>query len=137
MKAVAERVQDQAFMDLMYKALNVGYIFLDKYFTTELGTPQGSVVSPPLLCNILQNKLDQWLEAYVDSFNKGTRRKTNPEWRRLTRAGPLAEVHARNLGSRMANDPETKRMMFLRYADNHWIQDGHYVRDKLRSWRNN
>lgn len=76
-QAVTERVHDQAFLDLLYKALKVGYIFQEKYFPTELGTPQGSVVSP-LLCNILLNKLDLWLEEYMNSFTKGSRRKTNP-----------------------------------------------------------
>ena len=136
-KAVSERVKDQAFIDLLYKALKVGYIFQDKYFTSELGTPQGSVVSP-LLCNILLHKLDLWLEEYMSAFSKGNRRKTNPEWRRLTRAGKLAEVHARNIGSRMANDPDYKRMMFVRYADDFIIgiigskEDATVIRDKLR-----
>ena len=131
--AVSERVQDQAFIDLLYKALKVGYIFQDKYFTSELGTR--SVVSP-LLCNVLLHKLDLWLEEYMSSFNKGSRRKTNP--RRLTRAGKLAEVHARNIGSRMANDPDYKRMMFVRYADDFIIgiigskEDATEIRDKLR-----
>lgn len=136
-KAVAERVQDQAFMDLLYKALKAGYIFQDKYFTTEIGTPQGSVVSP-LLCNILLDKLDKWLEEYIESFNKGTRRKTNPEWRKLTREGNLAKVHALNISSRMANDPDYKRMMFVRYADDFIIgiigskMDAATIRDNLR-----
>lgn len=131
--AVSERVQDQAFIDLLYKALKVGYIFQDKYFTSELETR--SVVSP-LLCNVLLHKLDLWLEEYMSSFVKGSRRKTNP--RRLTRAGNLAEVHARNIGSRMANDPDYKRMVFVRYADDFIIgiigskEDAIEIRDKLR-----
>lgn len=135
--AVSERVQDQAFIDLLYKALKVGYIFQEKYFTSELGTPQGSVVSP-LLCNVLLNKLDLWLEEYMSSFNKGSRRKTNP--RRLTRAGKLSEVHARNIGCRMANDPDYKRMMFVRYADDFIIgiigskEDATETRDNLRTF---
>lgn len=134
-KAVSERVQDQAFMDLLYKALKVGYIFQDKYFTT--GTPQGSVVSP-LLCNILLDKLDKWLEGYVETFNKGSRRKTNPEWRKLSRTGNLSRIHALNIGSRMAKDPDYKRMMFTRYADDFIIgiigskMDAGTIRENLR-----
>lgn len=137
--AVSERVQDQAFIDLLYKALKVGYIFQDKYFTSELGTPQGSVVSP-LLCNVLLHKLDLWLEEYMSAFTKGSRRKTNPEWRRLTRAGKLSEVHARNISCRMANDPDYKRMYFVRYADDFIIgiigskEDATEIRNKLRTF---
>lgn len=135
--AVSERVQDQAFIDLLYKALKAGYISQGKYFTSELGTPQGSVVSP-LLCNILLHKLDLWLEEYISIFNKGTRRKVNPVWTRLTRAGKLAEVHALNISCRMAKDPDYKRMIFVRYADDFIIgiigskEDATVIRDKLR-----
>ena len=48
---VLARVQDQAFMDLLYKALQVVTICQDKYFTT--GTPQGAQRIRPLLFNIL------------------------------------------------------------------------------------
>lgn len=57
-------------MDLMYKALNVGYIFLDKYFTTELGTPQGSVVSPLIQIMGLAQPTTIWIEVTIQSAHR-------------------------------------------------------------------
>ena len=118
--AVSRRVSDKGFMDLLHKALHAGYLFQGQYFAPEVGTPQGSIVSP-ILCNILLHYLDEFILNLKKEFDKGTRRKTNPQWRKLTRAGRLDLVHAMNISSRLANDPDYKRLWFVRYADDFLI----------------
>ena len=86
-KAVSQRIADKGFLDLMYKALKAGYMFQGKFFSPELGTPQGSIISP-ILCNILLHQLDEFILSLKKDFNKGTRRKTNPQWRKLSRTDP-------------------------------------------------
>ncbi|KAJ3214147.1 hypothetical protein HK099_007005 [Clydaea vesicula] len=62
-----------------------GYINFDKVFhNTEVGAPQGSVISP-IISNIVLNELDKWIEEYTISFNKGERRRANPEYTKLIR----------------------------------------------------
>lgn len=133
--AVSERVHDQTFIDLLYNALKVGFISLEKSLSSELGTPQGSVVSP-LLCNVLLHKLDLWLEQFMSSFNKGSRIYSYP----LTPPRKLADALPPNIGCQMPIDPHFKRMMFVRYADDFIIgiigskEDATLIRDKLRSF---
>ena len=115
-QTVAKKVADKGFLDLLHKALSAGYLFQNQYFSPELGTPQGSIVSP-ILCNILLHQLDNFILSLKKDFDKGTRRKTNPLWRRLSRSGRLDLVHEMNISSRLANDPNYKRLWFARYAD--------------------
>ena len=119
-QAVSRRISDKGFKDLLYKALRAGYLFQGKYFSPELGTPQGSIVSP-ILCNILLHHLDEFILGLKKDFDKGTRRRTNPQWRKLTRLGRLDLVHEMNISSRLANDQNYKRLWFVRYADDFLI----------------
>jgi len=52
-------------------------MFQGQYYSPDLGTPQGSIVSP-ILCNILLHGLDQFVLNLQKDFDVGTRRKTNP-----------------------------------------------------------
>jgi group II intron reverse transcriptase/maturase len=119
-KLVSKRINDKGFIDLLYKALRAGYMFQGQYHSPKLGTPQGSIVSP-LLCNILLQGLDEFVLDLRDNFQVGKRRKTNPLWRKLTRAGLIKEVHDRNIGSRIHADPSYKRLKYVRYADDFLI----------------
>jgi group II intron reverse transcriptase/maturase len=119
-KKVEERVNDQVFNDLMRKALKAGYMFQGDYFSPDIGTPQGSIVSP-ILCNVLMHDLDMWFERKAEEFNTGARRRIDPRYKKLTRHGNLRTAHIENLSSRMAKDPDYKRIKYVRYADDFLI----------------
>lgn len=109
----------------------VGYIDpKSKQITkSKIGTPQGSVLSP-LLANVVLHELDVHLRNHImPDYNRGNRRKTNPTYNALinTRYGKkkgvtledkLAALKQMKLIPRMCtNDPNFRRSMFIRYAD--------------------
>lgn len=56
---VKRRIEDQMFIDLIYKSFKAGYIESKQAFKIpKVGSPQGSIISP-ILCNILMNLLDE------------------------------------------------------------------------------
>ena len=136
---VSKRINDKGFIDLLHKALRAGYMFQGHFYSPELGTPQGSIVSP-ILCNILLHGLDEFVLAKQKDFQAGKRRKTNPLWRKLTRAGQIKEVHDRNIGSRLHKDPSYKRLKYVRYADDFLLgvignkADCVEIRDKIHNF---
>jgi retron-type reverse transcriptase len=76
-----ERIQDKAFIDLMYKALKAGYKIEGNFFK-EIGTPQGSVMSP-ILANVVLHKLDMFITKLKSEFDLGDRHRINPEYKQL------------------------------------------------------
>jgi group II intron reverse transcriptase/maturase len=131
-KAVARRITDQPFLDLLYKALKAGYIDpRGAFHRHELGTPQGSTISP-ILCNIYLDNLDRWVESYAKEFNTGSkRRRQNPEYTRLVRGNAglsyeerrkrLGFIHEKGIRPMLAKDPSFKRLKYVRYADDFLI----------------
>jgi hypothetical protein len=91
---IQQRVADGAFMRLIGKCLNVGVLDGEGYSEPDVGTAQGSVLSP-LLGNIyLHFVLDLWIELevqpylrgkcllvrYCDDFILGFERRDEAEW---------------------------------------------------------
>lgn len=139
LELVNKRVNDKGFMDLMHKALKAGYLYQGKFFAPDIGTPQGSIVSP-ILCNILLTQLDVFIENLRAEFEIGKRHRVNPEWRRLTRVGNIKEVHRLNISSRMHSDTNYKRLKYVRYANDFIIGvtgnqlDCISIRDKIQKF---
>jgi len=79
--ALRKRIDDEYFIALIWKFLKSGYMEQWEYHHTYSGTPQGSGVSP-ILANIYLDLLDEFIEDYKKSFDKGDNkhRITNSEY---------------------------------------------------------
>ncbi|MEC0230798.1 group II intron reverse transcriptase/maturase [Paenibacillus alba] len=66
MKLVEQRISDRRVLKLIWKWLKAGFVKDDQFYETDLGSPQGSVISP-LLSNIYLNYLDKvWENKFTE-----------------------------------------------------------------------
>lgn len=142
-----KRIDDEAFIQLIWKFLKAGYMEQWTYGRTYSGVPQGSGVSP-VLCNIYLNELDKYMEKYAQEFNT-TARKKRPSaayrtkvdrayryrakgkkiWEGLTpeekkarcRTLKQLEREERQLTPTVVKDADYKRIQYTRYADDFLI----------------
>lgn len=121
-----EEIEDKAFLNLIRTYLTAGY--KDPKGTIvrqKIGIPQGGILSP-ILCNIVMHKFDLFVEEQIKKFERGKTRRHNAEYQRLQhlrrkadniklRKKYLNEMRQIPHGDQM--DPNFKRMMYIRYAD--------------------
>ncbi len=62
-----KRIEDEKFIQLMWKMLKAGYMEQWEYHNSFSGTPQGSGVSP-ILANIYMSELDNYLLEYAQKY---------------------------------------------------------------------
>ena len=137
------RIEDEAFIQLIWKFLKAGYMEQWEYERTYSGVPQGSGVSP-VLCNIYLNELDKFMEQYATDFNtKAPRKRLSPAyktsvnrayeyrregkklWDQLTpeekrdRSRRLKEMERaeKSMTPTIPLDTNYKRIQYTRYAD--------------------
>lgn len=137
-RALRFRISDERFLNLVRKALTAGYYEFRMPVDSELGTPQGSVLSP-ILCNVFLHELDKFAEGLALRHDKGKERARNPEYRvierqierlrwKIQRTTDEAERSARveelrALKKRLVQVPSVIddgsyiRVKYLRYAD--------------------
>lgn len=129
LRILKRKIKDKLFLTLIEEMLKAGYMEDMKYHQTYSGTPQGGIISP-LLANIVLNELDTFVEdVLIPKYTKGTKRKANPEYGRLTnkvrwmekngnwnRANELRKMYV-NIPSLLQNDPNFRRLWYVRYAD--------------------
>ncbi len=129
---LAEKIHDGRFLRLIRELLQAGYLEDWKYNATLSGAPQGGIASP-VLSNISLTKLDKCVEnTLIPAYTKGTKRQPNPQYNallyeaaRLRRKGKHQEANevrkrAQQLPSVDPDDPEYRRMRYVRYADD-WL----------------
>ena len=136
------RIHDEKFINLIWKFLRAGYVEDWVFHKTYSGAPQGGIISP-LLSNIYLNELDQYVEQYIDNYNKGEKRTHNltyhnlaskiakrksnnkRDWSNLTeeqkqeRLKELKTLYKelQSHDSKDLFDPNYRRLKYVRYAD--------------------
>jgi group II intron reverse transcriptase/maturase len=127
MDRISKKIKCARTLELIKKALKAGYVDPDTGSTVKgyLGTPQGSVLSP-LLSNIVLHELDSYMEDLRKSFNKGKYRQRNTEYNKLELKRRRTEdpdirkeclLAMRKLTAYNPNDPNFRRLLYVRYAD--------------------
>jgi group II intron reverse transcriptase/maturase len=152
MERLAQHIHDGRFLRLIRELLQAGYLEEWKYNATLSGAPQGGIVSP-ILSNIYLSKLDSYIEkTLIPMYTKGTRRKKNREYDillcrgyRLRKRGQYTEAAkarkaAQKLPSVDLNDPDYRRLRFVRYADD-WLlgligskEDAEHIKELIKTF---
>ena len=109
------KIEDQAFIDLVYKYLRVGYGISPKHIEPmKMGASQGGVLSP-ILANIYMMPFDSWVEKFlIKKYTIGKRKKRNPEYTKMIRSGQVTDHSIRTT---IGNDRNFIRLHYVRYAD--------------------
>jgi group II intron reverse transcriptase/maturase len=126
---LGEHIRDNRFLRLIRHLLEAGYLEDWTFKATFSGVPQGGVVSP-ILANVVLDRLDQYVETVLlPRHHQGVQRKSYAPYvlhtvkaSQARRKGDLdsAWQHAKAaqmLPSRDPNDPNFRRLWYVRYAD--------------------
>jgi group II intron reverse transcriptase/maturase len=141
---IRKKVDDEKFIQLIWKLLRAGIIINNNYVKSKLGAPQGSILSP-LLANIYLNELDKFIIENIISLNSSQRRRPNKNYKildskinrlnkKLLSSNTLTQEEIletkvllkilnkdrQQIPSKNPMDPKHLRIRYLRYADD-WI----------------
>lgn len=137
MSSIKDKVSCDKTLTLINKSLVVGILGSEsgKHIKSyppageQEGTPQGSILSP-LLSNIVLNNFDKYMDKTISKFETGTKRERNKEYDKITSkiqnlrkfqsGSPQIKdlaILRRSIPSLNMLDPNFKRMMYIRYAD--------------------
>src|SRR3954447_15593222 len=145
-------ITDGRFLRLIRNLLRAGYLEDWRLQPTLSGSPQGGTVSP-ILSNIYLDRLDQFVEqTLIPEYTRGNRRAANPTYNRLSHRawycrtiGNVEEAKAleqarRALPSNDPNDPDYRRLHYIRYADDFLLgfagpkSEAEAIRDRLSAF---
>ncbi len=152
LQILSEKIDDNRFLTLIRRLLQAGYMEDWRYGTTFSGVPQGAVLSP-LLSNLYLDKLDRFVEQeLLPAYNRGERRRKHQQYtglmqraRRWRQRGRVQEARvvataARKLPSQDPNDPDYRRLHYIRYADD-WLlsfagprEEAEVIKERLREF---
>ena len=152
LRVLDEHVHDNRFLALVRRLLQAGYLENWRYGATLSGTLQGSVLSP-VLTNIYLHQLDRFVEQeLLPTYCRGARRRMHRHYatialraQRLRRRGRKEEARvayraARRLPSQDPDDPNYRRLHYVRYADDTLLgfagpkEEAEAIKGRLRSF---
>lgn len=131
MDLIKKKIKCDKTLQLITKSLIAGHVdpITGKVQKSSEGTPQGSILSP-LLSNIVLHELDTFMDKLKNRFETGKIRAKNKEYakiqskiQRLQSKAPGSPeikklvVLRRTMPSVDTHDPNFKRIIYLRYAD--------------------
>lgn len=129
MAILARDIQDGRLLNLLRMGLKAGYLENWQYNRTYSGTPQGGILSP-LLANIYLHEMDAYIEdVLIPQYTRGKKRAYNPEYGKVGNDIKVARktgneervkqlmTQYRKLPSQNVNDPNFRRLQYIRYAD--------------------
>jgi group II intron reverse transcriptase/maturase len=139
LKGLKQKVDCVTTLTLIKRILSAGYILNEdlkkvgrknaKVYKSNIGTPQGIVLSP-LFSNIVLHELDKFInEDLKKEFDKGTKRKTNLEYRKLRYRIKCENDLKKRRGlinnclkvpSKDFHDSNFQRLYYVRYVDD-WV----------------
>lgn len=92
---IKKQIKDQNLIDLYWKLVNAGYVNDGNFTRSELGVPQGGVLSP-LLSNIYLHEFDLFMEALTEKYS---------DWeKKVSRANPPYAVLRREIAKLQKKD---------------------------------
>ena len=79
-----KKIQDERFLNLIWKLLNAGYMDLHgEQKDSLIGSPQGGILSP-MLANVYLHELDEFVQELQLKLNTGREKRDNPVYLRLS-----------------------------------------------------
>lgn len=130
-----ERITDERFLNLIRKFLNAGYLVNvpgNKSFTSfpEVGTPQGSIISP-ILCNIYLHRLDKHIERLIIKYSStGSGLKKNPKTASLRSKSKYLNNKLKNNNHKLNERKEILKELTLTSLE--LIKNPYYIKSKVK-----
>ena len=129
MQILRDNIHDNRCLRLIEGALKAGYCEEWTSHPSLSGSPQGGRASP-ILSNSYMDRFDKFVEhTRIPAYTQGDRRQDNPLSERLTHQAeyhrkkgnreraPALRREAQHHPSLDPNDPEYRRLKYVRYAD--------------------
>ena len=127
---IQKKVRDKKVLKLIRTGLNAKIHMPNGLeISSDMGTPQGGVLSP-LLSNIYLNELDKWMEEQMNVYFSGERPKENKVWLKLRKEGLMKKARQNPASDPL--DPNYRRMEYIRYADDFLVAIRGPLEDAVR-----
>lgn len=143
-KIISSKIKDQQVIDLLWKFLKVGVVVNKKYQSTNLGVPQGTIISP-ILSNIYFDQLDQYIDLVKKELNTRKISEPNPEYveaksKLRSKKGKDKEKGSQDLRKLKSTIRIGLKFYYIRHADD-WLvgvwgsrEDAVKIRQRIKTF---